>query len=104
MLDAYAACEGGSSAVVAVQNKYLEEARLEKQSRCRGKHVQEEVWRGSAGWFHNPPSKKNELKMSSVRTGMFSIATANACSGTIPDSLQTEFFTKMDKSILQLPN
>jgi len=45
MLDAYAACEGDSSAVVAVQNKYLEEARLEKQSRCRGKHVQE-VWRG----------------------------------------------------------
>jgi len=46
ILDAYAACEGDSSAVVAVQNKYLEEARLEKQSRCRGKHVQEEVWRG----------------------------------------------------------
>jgi hypothetical protein len=46
MLDAYAACEGDSSAVVAIQNKYLEEARLEKQSRYRGKHVQEEVWRG----------------------------------------------------------
>jgi hypothetical protein len=39
MLDAYAACEGDSSAVVAIQNKYLEEARLEKQSRYRGKHV-----------------------------------------------------------------
>ena len=45
MLDAYAACEGDSSAVVAIQNKYLEEARLEKQSRSRGKHVQE-VWIG----------------------------------------------------------
>jgi len=46
MLDAYAACEGDSSAVVAIQNKYLEEARLEKQSRYRGKHVKQEVWRG----------------------------------------------------------
>ena len=45
MLDAYAACEGDSSAVVAIQNKYLEEARLKKQSRSRGKHVQE-VWIG----------------------------------------------------------
>jgi hypothetical protein len=45
LLDAYAACEGDSSAVVAIQNKYLEEARLEKQSRYRGKHVQQ-VWRG----------------------------------------------------------
>lgn len=35
MLDAYAACEGDSSAVVAIQNKYLEEARLEKESRYR---------------------------------------------------------------------
>lgn len=41
MLDAYAACEGDSSSVVAVQNKYLEEARLEKQSRYQGKHVRQ---------------------------------------------------------------
>lgn len=35
MLDTYAACQGDSSAVVAAQNKYLEEARLEKESRYR---------------------------------------------------------------------
>jgi hypothetical protein len=38
MLDAYAACQGDSSAVVAVQNKYLEEARLEKAARYQGKY------------------------------------------------------------------
>ncbi|XP_023703532.1 ribosome biogenesis protein TSR3 homolog isoform X1 [Cryptotermes secundus] len=36
MLDVYAACQGDSSTVVAAQNKYLEEARLEKESRYRG--------------------------------------------------------------------
>jgi len=57
------------------------------------------------GDFRNspPPLQKNELKMSSVRTGMLNIATLNACSGTIPDLLQTTL-TKMNKSILQLPN
>jgi hypothetical protein len=45
MLDAYAACEGDSSAVVAIQNKYLEEARLEKESRYRGKRVKQGVWK-----------------------------------------------------------
>jgi hypothetical protein len=37
LLDAYAACHGDSSTVVAIQNKYLEEAHLEKESCYRGK-------------------------------------------------------------------
>jgi pre-rRNA-processing protein TSR3 len=37
LLDTYAACQGDSSAVVAAQNKYLEEARLEKESHYQGK-------------------------------------------------------------------
>jgi hypothetical protein len=44
MLDVYAACQGDSSAVVAAQNKYLEEARLEKESRYRGKCNRNEVF------------------------------------------------------------
>ena len=57
MLDAYAACEGDSSAVVAIQNKYLEEARLEKQSRYRGKHVKQKVWRG----YYKPAFPLHEI-------------------------------------------
>jgi hypothetical protein len=48
MLDAYAACKGDSSSVVAIQNKYLEEAQLEKESRYRGKHVEKGGWRRTA--------------------------------------------------------
>jgi hypothetical protein len=43
MLDTYAACQQDSS-VVAAQNKYLEEARLERESRYRGKHNRNEVF------------------------------------------------------------
>jgi hypothetical protein len=43
MLDTYAACQGDSSAVVAAQNKYLEQARLEKESRYRGKYNRNKV-------------------------------------------------------------
>lgn len=44
MLDVYAACQGDSSAVVAAQNKHLEEARLEKESRYRSKYNRHEVF------------------------------------------------------------
>lgn len=56
MLDVYAACQGDSSTVVAAQNKYLEEARLEKESRYRGKYNRNRVfcqvwWLSIITWF-----------------------------------------------------